>query len=163
MTGKKLNKEEKKELLIKYRDLVVATLDYYLHNQQFQIQSAAVDSQSYFQGLKTQTEAHFQKGRLTLLKQWFRDLTEMPVETRDLKFNQYLQEITGYDIDIFKAYFQRIDNVVDKGKISTDNQFYDIRIMADHLCQNDPVDEEKVELLNRLLQEYEQRNSLAGK
>jgi hypothetical protein len=153
---------QKEAELTQYRDLVIATLDYYLDNQEFQIKSAAFDSRAYYQDLKTQAEAHFKKGRLTLLKQWFRDLTEMPIEERDLKFNKYLQDKTGYDIDIFMAFFQRIDKVINKGKISTDNQFYDIRIMADHLCQNDPVDEEKVVLLNRLLQEYEQRKARNG-
>ena len=135
MTGKKLNKDQKKEALLKYRDLVVATLDYYQDNQQFQIQSAAVDSQSYYQGLKTQTEAHFQKGRLTLLKQWFRDLTEMPIETRDLKFSKYLQDKTGYDIDIFNSFYQRVDQVIAKGKITTDNQFYDDKILSNYTCE----------------------------
>ena len=41
-----------------------------------------------------QIREHYQKGRLTRLKQWFRDLTEMQVETRDLKFNKYLQDLT---------------------------------------------------------------------
>ncbi len=160
MTGKKLNKDQKKEALLKYRDLVVATLDYYQDNQQFQIQSAAVDSQSYYQGLKTQTEAHFQKGRLTLLKQWFRDLTEMPIETRDLKFSKYLQDKTGYDIDIFNSFYQRVDQVIAKGKITTDNQFYDVKILVDQLCQTTPVNEEKIGILNRLLIGYEQRKSI---
>jgi hypothetical protein len=153
---------QKEAELTQYRDLVIATLDYYLDNSQLWPGIPGSDGSAYFEKLKTQTEVHFQNGRLTMLKQWFRDLTEMPIETRDLKFNKYLQDKTGYEIDIFKAFFQRIDKVIDKGKISTDNQFYDIRIMADHLCQNDPVDEEKVVLLNRLLQEYEQRKSRKG-
>ena len=84
----------------------------------------------------------------------------MQVETGELKFNKYLQDKTNYDIDIFKSYFQRIDKVIEKGKITTDNQFYDINVMVDQLCQTEPVDNEKIEILNRLLSEYEQRKSL---
>lgn len=155
----KLNKDEKQAELSKYRDLVLATLDYYLDNKGLQIKTADFDSQEHYKGLKIQTEEHYQKGRLTRLKQWFRDLTEMQVETGDLKFNKYLQDKTKYDIDIFKSYFQRIDKVIEKGEITTDNQFYDINMMVDQLCQTEPVDNEKIGILNKLLSEYEQRKT----
>jgi polyhydroxyalkanoate synthesis regulator phasin len=124
-----------------------------------QIKSADFDSDEHYKGLKIQTAEHFQKGRLTKLKQWFRDLTEMQVETGDLKFNKYLQDKTKYDIDIFNSYIQRIDKLVEKGKIATDNQFYDINRMVNQLCQTEPVDHKKIEILNKLLSEYEQRKS----
>ena len=155
----KLNKDEKQAELAMYRDLVLATLDYYLENKILQLKSADFDSDEHYKGLKIQTAEHYQKGRLTRLKQWFRDLTEMQVETGDLKFNKYLQDKTKYDIDIFTPYFQRIDKEIEKGKITTDNQFYDINMMVDQLCQTEPVDNEKIEVLNRLLSEYEQRNT----
>ncbi|MCL6260658.1 hypothetical protein M3O96_16255 [Aquiflexum sp. TKW24L] len=159
MTDNKLNKDEKQAELEKYRDLVLTTIDYYLDNQIMQIKTEDFDSAEHFKGIKSQTEEHFQKGRLTRLKQWFRDLTEMQVETGDLKFNKYLQEKTNYDIDIFKSFFHRVDKVIEKGKITTDNQFYDINKMVGQLCQSEPNDSEKIEKLNRLLSEYEQRKS----
>jgi hypothetical protein len=159
MVDKKLNRDEKQAELVKYRDLVLATLDYYIDNKEMQIKTADFDSTEHYKGLKTQTAEHYQKGRLTRLKQWFRDLTEMQVETGDLKFNKYLRDKTKYDINIFKSYFQRIDKIIEKGKITNDNQFYDINIMVDQLCQTEPVDNEKIEILNRLLSEYEQRKS----
>ena len=157
MTNNKLNKDEKQIELQKYRDLVLATLDYYLDNKETQIKTADFDSIEHYRGLKTQTEDHFQKGRLTRLKQWFRDLTEMQVETGDLKFNIYLQDKTKYETDIFKSYFERVDKVIEKGKITTDNQFYDINMLVDQLCQTEPVDNRKIEILNNLLANYEQR------
>ncbi len=155
----KLNKDEKQAELEKYRDLVLATLDYYIDNKEMQIKTADFDSLEHYKGLKTQTEEHYQKGRLTRLKQWFRDLTEMQIETGDLKFNKYLKDKTKYDIDIFKSYFQRVDKVIEKGKITTDYQFYDINIMVDQLCQTEPVDSKKIEILNQLLSDYEKRKS----
>lgn len=159
MNEGKLNKDQKQAELTKYRDLVLATLDYYLENKIMQIKSADFDSSEHYKGLKIQTEEHYQKGRLTRLKQWFRDLTEMHVETGNLKFNKYLQDKTKYDVDIFKSFFERVDKVIEKGKITTDNQFYDINMMVDQLCQTEPVDNEKIEILNRLLSEFEKRKS----
>lgn len=155
----KLNKEEKQDELEKYRNLVLATLDYYIENKVMQIKTADYDSTEHFKLLKLQTEENYQKGRLSRLKQWFRDMTEMQVETGDLKFNNYLQEKTKIDIDIFKSYFQRIDKIIEKGKITTDNQFYDIKILVDQLCQTQPIDTDRIENLNKLLNEYEQKKS----
>lgn len=123
------------------------------------IKTADFASTEHYKGLKIQTDEHYQKGRLTRLKQWFRDSTEMHVETGDLKFNKYLQDKTKCDIDIFKSYLQRIDKIIEKGKITTDNQFYDIKIMLGQLCQTETVDNNRIEILNRLLIEYEQRKS----
>lgn len=123
MKLEKINKIEENEELKKYRDLVIATIDYYLENNIAKIKTPDFDSDEHYKRLKIQTDEHFQKGRITKLKQWFCDLTEMQVETGDLKFNKYLQDKTKYDIDIFKSYFQRVDKVIEKGKITTDNQF----------------------------------------
>lgn len=159
MANGRLSIEEKNVELTKYRDLVMATLDYYLEKPKMMIKTSDYDSSVHFKNLKLQTEEHFAKGRLSKLKQWFRDLTEMQIETVDLEFNKYLKDKTKYDIDIFKSYYQRIDKVIEKGKITTDNQFYDINIMVDQLCQTEPVENEKMEMLNKLLGEYEQRKS----
>lgn len=157
MIGNKLSKDEKQSELTKYRVLVLTTLDYYIDNKEMQIKTADFDSTEHYKGLKIQAEEHYQKGRLTRLKQWFRDLTEMQVEKGDLKFNRYLQDKTEYDIDIFKSYFQRVNKIIEKGKINTDNQFYDINIMLDQLCQTELVNNEKIEILNKLIDDYEQR------
>jgi hypothetical protein len=43
MADKKLNKDEKQEELVKYRDLVLATLDYYIDNYDIQIKTSDFD------------------------------------------------------------------------------------------------------------------------
>jgi len=155
----KLNKDEKQTELSKYRTLILATLDYYIDYNIIEIKTPNFDSTEYYKGLKVQAEEIFKKGQLTRLKQWFRDLTEMQVETGDLRFNKYLHDKTKYDIDIFHSYFQRVDKIIKKGKITTDHQFYDINNIVNQLCQAEPIDNNKIEILNRLLVEYEQRKS----
>jgi len=163
MAKEELNKEEKEAELKKYRDLVIATIDYYLDNNLMKIKTADFDSVEHFKSLKIQAEDYHDKGRLAKLKQWFRDMTEIQLETKDLKFNKYLQDKTKYDIDIFKSYFQRIDKIIAKGKITTDSQFYNINSMVDQLCQIQPVDENRINLLNKLLGDYEDRKNLSAK
>ena len=152
MTKSSSKKDIKTAELIKYRDLVLATLDYYIDCTVMKIQTTNFDSNQYYQYLKNEVAEHFEKGRLTKLKQWFRDMTEMQVATRDLKFNKYLRDKTNYDIDIFNSYFQRIERIIEKGKISTDAQFYDAKLMVDDLSES--LDNEKIKILDTLLSTY---------
>ncbi len=124
-----------------------------------QITTADFDATVHYRQLKIQAEEKFLKGRLTILKQWFRDLTEMQLETMDLEFGQFLKIKTGYDVDIFKSYFQRVDKIINKGKITRDNQFYDISMMIDQLCHIEPVDINKIGILNKLIGDYEKHKS----
>ena len=157
MTKKEAPNPNKSEELTKYRDLVLATIDYYIENKIMEIKTPEFDSILHFQSLKTQTTEHFAKGKLAKLKKWFRDMTEMQLETRDLNFNTYLRNKTGLNINIFKDYYERINKITERGKIMTDNQFYDVKNMVDHLCQNDPVDHKQIDILNRLIIDYEQK------
>jgi len=81
----------------------------------------------------------------------------MQIETVDLKFNRYLQDKTKYELNIFESYFQRVEKIVEKGKITSDKQFYNIDIMVNQLSQTLPVDDKKIVTLNRLLGAYEQK------
>jgi hypothetical protein len=159
MTDNRLNTDDKNHELSKYRDLVLATIDYYLDYKLMWIKTDDFDSEEHYKDLKRQTEEHYQNGRLTRLKQCFRDLIEMQVETGDFKFDKYIRDKTKYDIDIFKSYFQRIDKVIAKEQITTDNQFYDTNIMVDKLCQTEPIVKERIALLKKLLADYEERKS----
>ena len=158
MTKSKDDSNDNKEL-VKYRDLVAATLDYYLDNGVARIKTADFDSDAHYRSLKEQATEHFQKGRLSKLKQWFRDLTDMQRENRDLKFNHYLKMKTGLDVNIFQEYYDRIEKIVAKGKITTDNQFRDVSLLVDNLSQAKPVEIKKIETLNTLLRDYEQHRS----
>lgn len=157
MSSPKPSKAEKQSELLKYRDLVLATIDYILENKVMHVKTDDFDSDVFFEQIKAQTEEDFLKGRLAKLKQSFRDFTESQVETSNLKFNTYLKEKTNYDVDIFNSYFKRVEKIIEKGKITTDNQFYDINMMIDQLCHTTPVDEKKIERLNKLIRDYEKR------
>lgn len=67
-------------------------------------------------------------------------MTEEPRETGDLSFGRYIKEKTGYDIDIFGSFQKRIDKIIDRKRIKTENEYRDVLAMVDNLCQQTPVD-----------------------
>ena len=148
-----LSVEEKESELNRYYNLVIAAINYMIENTK-QLKTAEFDPITHLQSIKEEARIHREKGRISKLKSWFRDFSEMPRETGDLAFNTYIFEKTGYRVDIFKSYFQRIENIIAKGKITTERQCYEVDRMVDHLCQTEPVDEAKIETLNKLLSAY---------
>lgn len=150
--------EDKQAELIKTRDILLATLDYTieLYNKSDQ-KLEGFNPEGNLKELKAQVEEHFQKGRLTKLKQWLRDFTEMPREVGDLTFTTFIKNRTGYDFDISSPFNKSIEKIIEKGKITTENQYRDVNSMVDFLCQTEPVDKKKIGVLNKLLLNFEKR------
>jgi len=153
------NKERDLELN-KYKDLVIATIDYCLKYEEFKIKTVDFDSEEYYRSLKIKTDEYYIKGKLSLLKQWFRDLTEMYIENTDFKFCNYLKEATEHQVNILELYYKKVDGIIEKGIITTNRQFYDISIMANYISQVKPVDINKLNLLNKLLSSFEQKKKI---
>jgi hypothetical protein len=148
----------KADELSKYRDLVLATIDYEIQLYQ-NTPLQGFNPIAGLESLKEQATEHFRKGRLAMLKRWFRDLTEGIREGRDFKFNSYIRERTGQHIDIFQEHFSRVDKIAARGRITTDSEYYDLNSMVDYLSQLTPVDTAKIALLNTILMEYQQRKA----
>jgi hypothetical protein len=151
-----LNKQDKERELKKYLSLNLATLDYYLEHKVIKVKTEDFDSDIYFRSLKTQTQEHFDKGKLARLKQWFRDLTE-PVK-EDSTFTQYLKNKTGLDIDLKNQFKRRIERIIKKSSIKNENEYRDIMEKIDDVCQSEPVDKMLIDLLNSLLLDFETRH-----
>jgi hypothetical protein len=70
MTIDKLKNIEKTKELIKYRDLVLAAIDYSIEHIP-KIKTDDFDSDEHYNRLKTETIESFKKGQLSKLKQCF--------------------------------------------------------------------------------------------
>ncbi|QHC85928.1 hypothetical protein AS589_14620 [Empedobacter brevis] len=140
--------------LIKYRDLVLTTLDYYVENF-----SHNHNIRTEYLKLKVHVEEHFVQGKLSTLKKWFKELTFDFIEDGDFHFNEYLKKTTKYEIDIFESYFKRIEKIIDKGQIKTESQFHEIQNYVDHLIQNNSPDKELIKRMNEILLSFEKLKS----
>ena len=148
--------EEKQIELIRLRDINQATLDYYilLHKK---YPTPGYDPTEHFKSLKPLVDQHFEKGRLTILRQLLRDFTEIFQEGGGFEYMKYIKEKTGYEVDVLRSLQQRIEKILAKGKITTDNQYRDIMSLLNNLPEADQLDEAKTEMLNQLLVQYEVR------
>ena len=150
--------EDKQQELIKYRALATAAIDYTI--DAFWSQQAPFDLAPFIDnlnGLKNTVEEDYQKGRLGKLKQAFRSFSEGPLESRLLGFNTYIKEKTGYDIDIFESFNNRITTIITRNKINTENEYRDVLSAVDFLCQSEHPDKGKIDILNNLLAEFDEK------
>lgn len=150
--------EEKQSELKRYKDILLATLDHHIERSKG-INYGEFDPVAHFHQLKQETEESYQKGRLSRLKQWLRDITEEQRKTVDLSFGRYIKEKTCYEIDIFGSFQKRIDKIIEKKRIKTENQYRDVMLMVDNLCHQSPVDKNKIDLLNNLLIDFDDKIS----
>jgi len=141
--------EEKHLELKRYREILLATLDYSIER------SKALDYGEtlivHYEQLKEKTDESFTKGRLTWLKSCLRDMTEAERETEDFGFVRYIKDKTGYNFDIFDKFHKRIDKILERKCIKTENQYREVLSMIDYLCQLTAVDQQKIDLLSSLL------------
>lgn len=150
--------EEKQSELDRHRIIVLAAIDYFIKRSRG-INYGEPGPTTNYEHLKKRAEDHYQKNRLSQLKQWLLDLTEEFRETGDLAFDQYIKEKTGYDLDIFGSFQDRIGKVIKRKRIKTENEYRDVLAMVDNLCQQMPVDQDKIDVLNSLLIDFDERVS----
>lgn len=145
-------KSEKQKELEKYFAINTAVLDYFIKHG---IKIPGFDTVEYFSNLKVQVREHFDKGRLTKLKQWFRDFSEGGHD--EPEFIKFIKDKTGFDLDIKDEFEKRVDKILKNGKIRNENEFRDLQIKIDSLIWESPIDEEKINRINLLLSAFDKQ------
>lgn len=150
--------------LERYRDILLATFDYHLKKKAGRVKFDQLDPDAYFfQFIKQQTEKQYQQGRLKSLQKSFHEMTAMSRITGDMDFGKYIKEKTGYDIDIFENLQSRINNIISQKRIKTEKEYQDVFAMIS-LCQQNPTDQEKIDRLNNLCNDFtERKNKSSGR
>lgn len=150
--------EEKQIELERHREILLATIDYFISNQG---DSFVLDNQSHirehYQQQKAQVDKYYEQRRLDKLQQKFVSLTKSIENSLDLTFSTYIKEKTGYVIDIFDKLKKRVDLILNKNKIENSKEENDIGTMLHYLIDTSSS-ADKVEKLKALLIKYHGKN-----
>ena len=144
--------EAKQQELDKYRTLVLATLDYLtiIYTKHLGVGS----SLSNRNHLKNLAEQHYKKGSIGILRRWFKDLTEMFLSEGGVEYSIYIQENTGYTFHVFERFYKRLEKILEKGKITTTNQYRDVEEYFTNTDEAMNIGFDKHEQLKRILKHY---------
>ncbi|NET32098.1 MAG: hypothetical protein F6K19_08850 [Cyanothece sp. SIO1E1] len=147
---------KKEDELRKFRDLNLATLDYLHELSDLNFDIPETDS-TYYEHMKVLVQDCFESGSLTKLKNWFDDLSETPREVLDLSFNDYIQEKTGYEVNIHKKFEMRISEILQRNRIKSNQEYRDVETKVNYLSELENGDEVLINELNELLLSYYRR------
>ena len=117
-----------------------------------------VPLESHYQKLKQNTEKHFKQKKLAKLQQILLKALEDPLARVDLSFDNYIKEKTGYEINIFQNFEERIDNIIKQSKIKNEKEFQDADLMINKLRQESD-DKNKINVLHNLCSDFNKRRT----
>jgi hypothetical protein len=150
----RLSPEKKKSELKRHRDITLATIEYIL--QRIEDDLAKDNSGTiteYYEKQKQLIQKYYQSGQLDRLQQKLHSLTAFPRQRADLIFANYINEETGYDIDIFEDVRSHVGTIIQQNQIKNKKDLDDVSVMLQVYKQN-PVDQDKLEILKNLLIEF---------
>lgn len=154
-------KEQKQLDLEKYHTIVLATIDYLRERVERSFVFDGIDSVAeYYHEQKIQAEKNFKQRRLDRLQKRLTSLTKGLQHKVDLNFSTYIQEKTGYEVDIFDDLRKHTEVIIAKDKISDQQDLNNVSNALQWYKQI-PNEEEKVKKLNELLVKYSEDQSIS--
>jgi hypothetical protein len=139
--------------LEKYKDILLATIDYELEKAGDHLKSDQV-----YLSQKKFIETNYQQEGLQKLKKRLQHSTDLLKQLGDLNYNRYIKEKTGHDFDIFENIQERINKIFVKNKISNRNEMRDAIAMI-QLYRKTSAGETKALVLQNLLTDYQSQRS----
>lgn len=155
--------EEKQTELQRHREILFATIDYLisLHGASFVLDDEDYISEHY-ERQKIQIDKYYKQRRLDRLQQKLASLTKEIQNRADLAFAQYINEKTGYDIDIFEDLRKRYAVVVKQNEIRNQSELNEVGSML-HFFQETSPEGEETKKLKELISNYSQHQVTSGK
>lgn len=155
--------EEKQTELQRHREILFATIDYRIsiHGASFVLDNEDYISEHY-ERQKTQIDKYYKDRRLDRLQQKLASLTTGMRNRADLAFAQYINEKTGYDIDIFEDLRKRYAVVIEQNEIRNQTELNEVGSMLHYFQETSPEGEE-AKKLRKLISNYSQHQVTSGK
>jgi hypothetical protein len=125
-----MTSKEKQVELDRHRILLNATLNYLMeHYTGFMVFDESDYAMDHYVQEKNQSEKYYRERRLDRLKAKLNTLTHSLCLNRDVGFRKYLEQETGYTVDLFWDLRSQVNEILQKGEITLLNQINDVEFM----------------------------------
>jgi hypothetical protein len=151
-----MTSKEKQVELDRYRVLLNATLDYLIEHYTGQM---VLDESDYaldhYVQERNQSEKYYKERRLDRLKTKLNRLTDILSHSRDLGFRKYLEDKTGYTVDLFEDIRSRVNERLKGTEATLFNPSSDIEFMISlsETYPDEPFDKKVLEALLKKIME----------
>jgi hypothetical protein len=125
-----MTSKEKQVELDRHRVLLNATLNYLMeHYTGFMVFDESDYAMDHYVQEKNQSEKYYRERRLERLKAKLNTLTHSLRLNKDVGFRKYLEQETGYTVDLFWDLRSQVNEILQKGEITLSNQINDVEFM----------------------------------
>lgn len=154
-----MNPEEKNFELKKYRNILLATIDYQLEKVAGSFIDDGFDPVAdHYLNQKQKAEMDCLDGKLDKLKQEFQNITNSLVQRGDLNFDKYIKEKTGYETNIFEDLQLRVEQIIRQKEIKDQDQYKDVLALLS-ISEQISTEQKKIKVLNNLLDNFVDKRS----
>jgi hypothetical protein len=108
----------------------------------------------YHRHLLRKADRDYAAGRLDGLQWIFDNMVKRSWIFGRKKFNDYIKENAGFDVDIHAGVPERVDIILKRGKILTEEESHEVFIMLAMMRETQDPDQQRAELLKKLWDEY---------
>ncbi len=140
-----------------YYKIIIASLEFDLA-QEIAENSALVQlSEISLKEHSITASNYLEKGQLSKLKKMWGDFFE-PIREQDqiAEFDRYLKNKYNLSImPLLEKFIQRCKKIIEKGKVTSDSQYYALRSYLDMIEADDATDVELIEKIDEILDSYE--------
>ena len=141
------------EELNRYRALNLATVKYTSIGPMKVVIDAKPELKDHFAKVEEKIEEFYAGEKLPALMKYFKDLSE--VFKHDPDYNNYIQQETGYDIDSTGMLNSRIETILNRGLIESDDEYRDVVEALSDVGPPSPISKADAVRFNNLLTDYE--------
>ncbi|MCW3119528.1 MAG: hypothetical protein JWM28_3610 [Chitinophagaceae bacterium] len=153
-----MKSKDKQDQIDKLRIIILQTLEYLIEHYTGSFVLDNYDpSRAYFLQEKKQVETYYKQGRLDRIKAKLATFTQNLCLDKDITYQHYIEERTGYRIDLYDELKDRANKILHNGIITNIEELADIEFMI-LLYRNDPNSSIDVNLYQNMLDRYKEAN-----
>lgn len=139
-----------------------AISDYYVEftlnnlNQDEKFRSVQLDLMlPKFTSYRSDSEKYHSEGKLKKLQGIYKGIEQEAAE--NIFLEQFVFEKTGIKLGIHERYYNKLNKIIERGKLKNQNEYHMIIDQINILCQLKERDGKMIDNLNKLIIEFEKR------
>jgi hypothetical protein len=108
-----------------------------------------------FKQYRTDSEKYHADGKLKKLKSIYNGLEKESAD--NIMLEEYVFKKTGIRLGMLERYNQKLNKIIERGKLKNENEYHMIMDQINILCQLEVPDEKMINDLNKLIIDFEKQ------
>lgn len=108
-----------------------------------------------FKCYRSDSEKYHSEGKLKKLQRIYKGIEQEAAE--NIFLEQFVFEKTGIKLGMFERYYNKLNKIVERGKLKNENEYHMIINQINILCQLNERDNDMIDNLNKIIIDFENK------